>query len=209
MPTTCGHRDSKGSYCRWGGHGKKYYYSPGDEASKERARKQADKQGAAAYAHGYTGKSADDLSEEQLLQMELEVDTLSSDVQSIIFKKESFTREQAVSWANSHGFKSGDVEDKENTYRLRQFPPEKCLRSGGMKELAPGVMAYICPISKEKSEDDKKKVPNPDEPGQEDNEEDELNKKSIDIPKTFEEIKENCYIIHKGKIAKIVKVLEK
>jgi len=135
MPTKCGLKDSKGYFCRWGGHGAKYYYDPNDNASKERARAKANAQGAAAHAGGYTGKAADDLTGEQLLQMEL------------------------------------DLENK-------------------------------------KSEDgDRKKVPNPDESG--DEAEPEEWKKSIVIPKSVEEIKENSYIIHKGKIAKIVKVLEK
>ena len=60
MPTKCGQKDSKGYFCRWGNHGKKYYYNPNDKASRERARKKADKQGAAAHASGYRG-STDDL----------------------------------------------------------------------------------------------------------------------------------------------------
>ena len=124
-------KDSDGKYyCQWGS-GKKYYYNPNDEASKEAARKKANEQGQAAHAGGYEGSE-----------------------------------------------KSIDILEN-------------------------------------KKEEEKPKVPNPDEPGEEDkpgeedNEEEELRKKSLDIPKTFEEIKENCYIVHKGKIAKIVKVLEK
>jgi len=55
MPTKCGQKDSKGTFCRWGSSGKKYYYTPGDKASMERARKKANKQGAAAHASGYEG----------------------------------------------------------------------------------------------------------------------------------------------------------
>ena len=55
MPTKCGQKDSKGYFCRWGSKGKKYYYNPNDKASRERARKKADKQGAAAHASGYQG----------------------------------------------------------------------------------------------------------------------------------------------------------
>ena len=47
IPTKCGQTDSKGTFCRWGGKGKKYYYTPGDKASMARARKKADKQGRA------------------------------------------------------------------------------------------------------------------------------------------------------------------
>jgi len=51
MPTKCGLKDKKGYFCRWGGSGKKYYYDPNDKASKERARKKANKQGQAAHAN--------------------------------------------------------------------------------------------------------------------------------------------------------------
>ena len=49
-------RDSKGSYMRWGGSGKKYYYKTGSKASREKARKKAHAQASAAFAGGYTGK---------------------------------------------------------------------------------------------------------------------------------------------------------
>ena len=45
-------KDSKGHYYRWGG-GQKYYYKPGNKASRERARKKAYKQAQAAFASGY------------------------------------------------------------------------------------------------------------------------------------------------------------
>jgi len=130
MPTRCGLKDSKGYFCRWGSHGKKYYYKKGDKASMERARKKADKQGAAAHASGYQGSIEK-----------------ASDIQSVRFDKKKFNRNQAISWAKSHDFKYNDVEETPNQWRLRQFDPKKCIRSGGMKELAPGVMAYICPTS--------------------------------------------------------------
>ena len=41
MPTKCGKKDSKGTYCQWGSHGAHYYYTPGDKASMEKARKKA------------------------------------------------------------------------------------------------------------------------------------------------------------------------
>ena len=61
MPTKCGQKDSKGYFCRWGSSGKKYYYTKGDKKSMERARKKADKQGAAAHASGYRGSDKSDL----------------------------------------------------------------------------------------------------------------------------------------------------
>lgn len=55
MPVTCGHKDSKGSYCIWGSHGGHYYYTPGDSESMKRAHAKAESQGRAARANGYTG----------------------------------------------------------------------------------------------------------------------------------------------------------
>ena len=52
-------RDSKGSYMRWGGSGKKYYYKAGSKASREKARKKAHKQAKAAFAGGYRGNPDD------------------------------------------------------------------------------------------------------------------------------------------------------
>jgi hypothetical protein len=62
MPVTCGHKDSKGTYCIWGGHGAHYYYTPGNEDSMKEAQRKAAAQGAAAHANGYQG-SEDDLLE--------------------------------------------------------------------------------------------------------------------------------------------------
>jgi len=70
----------------------------------------------------------------------------SSDIQTLIFDKSKFSREQALAWAKSHGFKAETSRETENTWRVRQFPPEKCAGSGGLKELSEGVRAYICPL---------------------------------------------------------------
>jgi len=131
MPTTCGHKDKKGYYCIWGSKGKKYYYKKGDKASMARAKKKADAQGAAAHAGGYRGS----------------IEKQGGRVQALIFSKPKFTVSSAKSWAKSHGFKTYTDRETENTIRLRQFPPERCTRSGGMKELDEGVQAYICPVS--------------------------------------------------------------
>lgn len=141
MPVTCGHRDKKGAYCIWGKQGAHYYYTPGDKASKERARKKAAKQGAAARASGYKGKAVDGTI------------VKASGIQSLRFDKKVFNRSEAVQWAKGHDFKSGNVEEMPNEWRLRQFPPGNCLRSGGMKDIDDGVRGYICPIKAKKSED--------------------------------------------------------
>ena len=88
---------------------------------------------------------------ESLESLKTELNDLSevvkaSDIQSLRFDKKKFNRSKAVSWAKSHKFKYNDVEEMPNEWRLRQFNPKKCLRSGGMKDLAPGVRGYICPV---------------------------------------------------------------
>ena len=129
MPTTCGHKDKDGFYCIWGTHGKHYHYKKGDKASMERARKKANAQGAAAHASGYSGAET------------------HSGIQSLRFSKKKFNKSQAIAWAKSHNFKSGDVEEMPNEWRLRQFSPNLCTKSGGMKDLASGVRGYICPTT--------------------------------------------------------------
>lgn len=51
MPVQRG-KDSDGPYYRWGNAGKKYRYTAGDKASRERAKGKADKQGQAIKASG-------------------------------------------------------------------------------------------------------------------------------------------------------------
>jgi hypothetical protein len=46
-------KDAKGPYYQWGDHGRKYRYTPGDEAGRERAKQGATRQGQAARARGY------------------------------------------------------------------------------------------------------------------------------------------------------------
>lgn len=47
--------DSKGAYYQWGKGGKKYHYTSSDKASREGAKRKAEKQGQAARASGYQG----------------------------------------------------------------------------------------------------------------------------------------------------------
>lgn len=49
-------RDGKRwGYYQWGSHGKRYYYTPGNERARKAARTKAEQQAMAAYAHGYDG----------------------------------------------------------------------------------------------------------------------------------------------------------
>jgi len=56
MPITRGyeqHRGERMGYYQWGDAGTKYYYTPGNETARERAKTKAEKQQAAAHASGY------------------------------------------------------------------------------------------------------------------------------------------------------------
>lgn len=48
-------KDGDGPYYQWGDSGKKYHYEAGDDASRKKAKKKAEKQGQAAHASGYDG----------------------------------------------------------------------------------------------------------------------------------------------------------
>jgi len=52
MPIHC-EKDSTGSYCQWGNHGKKYYYTSGNKSSRDVAMQKARKQAVAIYASGW------------------------------------------------------------------------------------------------------------------------------------------------------------
>ena len=56
MPVKSG-TDNKGSFFRWGGHGKRYYYTKGNKTSMAVAKAKAEKQGRATYAAGYKGNN--------------------------------------------------------------------------------------------------------------------------------------------------------
>lgn len=57
MPIKQGYEQHNGErmgYYQWG-NGKKYYYTPGNEMGRKRAKTKAEQQRAAAYASGYNG----------------------------------------------------------------------------------------------------------------------------------------------------------
>lgn len=58
MPINQGYEQFRGKrmgWYRWGSHGKKYHYTPGNERARKRAKNKAQKQAAAAHANGYNG----------------------------------------------------------------------------------------------------------------------------------------------------------
>ena len=55
MPVAYG-KDVNGVYMRWGRSGKKYYYTPNNKKSRDKAKEKAKKQGIAIHASGWKGR---------------------------------------------------------------------------------------------------------------------------------------------------------
>lgn len=49
------HNGRRMGYYKWGNSGKKYWYTPGNETTRKRAKTKAEQQREAAYASGYKG----------------------------------------------------------------------------------------------------------------------------------------------------------
>lgn len=47
-----------------------------------------------------------------------------TEVQTLIFDKEKFEKEECIDWAKEHGYKADKVDDADGTYRLRQRDPK-------------------------------------------------------------------------------------
>ena len=68
-------------------------------------------------------------------------------VQTLIFSKDHFTEAQAKEWAKEHDFNYGYIDEKENTYRIRQEEPDD-FEEGSMRTITikEGVQSVIgCP----------------------------------------------------------------
>lgn len=72
-------------------------------------------------------------------------------IQTLIFDKDVFNRAMSKEWAKGNEFKYGKVDEKEETYRLRQYDPDNFVSSSFRTiELTHGVKAVIgCPKSGE------------------------------------------------------------
>jgi hypothetical protein len=75
---------------------------------------------------------------------------VGTEVQTLIFDKDVFSEKEAKSWAKKHNMKYGYVDEKENTYRIRQEEPsefkDESFRTINITE---GVKAVIgCPRNK-------------------------------------------------------------
>ena len=69
----------------------------------------------------------------------------SMQVQTLIFDKDSFSRSAAVKWAKSHDFKASKVDEKENTYRLRQRDPGE-FETFRTITFKPGIKAVVAKV---------------------------------------------------------------
>ncbi len=74
------------------------------------------------------------------------------DTQSLIFDKKYFTKAEAKQWAKENYYVSGDVDEKESTYHLRQEDPSKfkddSFRTVTLKK---GIkMVIACPLKNKK-----------------------------------------------------------
>jgi predicted RNA-binding Zn-ribbon protein involved in translation (DUF1610 family) len=75
----------------------------------------------------FTGKKPTSLKKgiERVRATMEEADPSSMKVQTLIFSKSKFSRSAAIKWAKGHGFKADKVDEKANTWRLRQKDPDQ------------------------------------------------------------------------------------
>lgn len=69
----------------------------------------------------------------------------ATEVQTLIFDKTKFDRSAAKKWAKEHDYKSGNVEDTEDSFRLRQRDPGDFVRMRTI-EFEPGIKAVVGPL---------------------------------------------------------------
>lgn len=63
-------------------------------------------------------------------------------VQTLIFSKDEFTREQALSWARRHRFRASKVDVTSGSYRIRQTSPAR-VRMKGTITMTRGIKAVV------------------------------------------------------------------
>lgn len=79
------------------------------------------------------------------LRVTEKADPASMKVQTLIFSKDKFSRQSAVKWAKKHGFKATKVDEKENTYRIRQKDPDQ-FGTFRTIEFKPGIKAVVAKV---------------------------------------------------------------
>ena len=68
-------------------------------------------------------------------------------IQSLIFQKKDFSMSQTKEWAVDHGYKAVKVEPTKNTWRIRQFSPNKIKRGTECRTIqfgGSGVQGVLC-----------------------------------------------------------------
>lgn len=91
---------------------------------------------------------------------------VGTQVQTLIFNKDKFPNEKkAKKWAKSHDFKFGKIDEKENSFRIRQNDPSKFKKSTFRTiKFTDGLQAVIaCPVVKAESVKPKAEKPTPTE----------------------------------------------
>jgi len=81
------------------------------------------------------------------LTMKKQICPVGTEVQTLIFSKEYFNKQEAKNWAKRNDFRFGYVDEKENTFRIRQQEPEE-FTENSMRTISfrDGIKAVIgCP----------------------------------------------------------------
>lgn len=70
-----------------------------------------------------------------------------SKVQSVLFRKENYTAEDAIKWLFANGFNVKKIDGTKNLWRFRQYSPSQMRKEGlhhyANKEIAKGLSLVI------------------------------------------------------------------
>jgi hypothetical protein len=70
-------------------------------------------------------------------------------IQSLIFPKNKYSITEAKEWASDHGYTAVKVEPTDNTWRIRQFSPNKIKFGGECRTIqfgGSGVQGVLCEV---------------------------------------------------------------
>lgn len=72
-------------------------------------------------------------------------------VQTLVFDKDKFTEAQAIKWVQDHDFKFSKIDEKEDSFRLRQRNPD-LFQDGSFRtiEIAEGITTVLGKVKEEK-----------------------------------------------------------
>lgn len=71
--------------------------------------------------------------------------------QSVLFSKDKFSKAQAKKWLKDNGLKADGLDEKDKTYRFRQFDPQDKFRYRN-KTISPGVIFVVGYVKKSMTE---------------------------------------------------------